>query len=140
MHSVAKVLVLIILVQYNTRTNGIVLVLQAVHCNVLVMSTVHWFRGREAGDCLIWALKPRENEETTSADFHPEYAHFGLRGRKPRFLNRKLADPDVPFSGHICYIPPPKIDHSRRARKLIENFPFPPDFTPRDATLQRTTF
>ena len=67
-------------------------------------------------------------------------AHFGLRGRKPRFLNRKLADPDVPFSGHICYIPPPKIDHSRRARKLIENFPFPPDFTPRDATLQRTTF
>ena len=37
----------LILVQYNTRTNGIVLVLQAVHCNVLVMSTVHWFRGRE---------------------------------------------------------------------------------------------
>ena len=23
------------------------------------MSTVHWFRGREAGDCLIWA--PRSN-------------------------------------------------------------------------------
>ncbi len=50
----------IILVQYNTRTNGIVLVLQAVHfdCNVLCTSHEYstWFRGREAGD---WA--PRSN-------------------------------------------------------------------------------
>ena len=44
-------------------------------------------------------------------------AHFGARGRKPRFLNRKLVD--VPFSGHICYIPRLKliIVEARRARK-----------------------
>ena len=50
-----------------------------------------------------------------------------------------------PFSGHICYyIFPASKDHSRRAKKkanMFDLFPLdfplsPPDFTPRDATLQ----
>ena len=79
MHSVAKVLVLIILVQYNTRTNGIVLVLQAVHCNVLVMSTVHWFHGREAGDCLIWAPRSESRRDLAAPTAAPRHddKHWG---------------------------------------------------------------
>ena len=62
-------------------------------------------------------------------------AHFGARGRKNRDFSTG-SSVTSPFLAIFVTFPPLKLIIVEGREKQIENFPFPPDFTPRDATLQ----